>query len=118
MDSDNPGAVSTGEEESERTLNAQDHDVLPMDPEWSTLTAPGRLTFFSPGDDLGSRVSIMVAKSPMSFWEVTFGYYTVITTKNTLLFFHLRVLSTSAHLGSDDGYGCSGMLRQDLNIYI
>ena len=28
-----------------------------------------------------------MAKAPVSSWAVTFGYYTVITTKNTLLFF-------------------------------
>jgi hypothetical protein len=30
-----------------------------------------------------------VAKAPVSSWAVTFGYYTVITTKNTLLFFFM-----------------------------
>ena len=86
MDSDNPGALLTGEEEAERTLNAQDHSVLWTAPEWLTLTASGRLTFFFPEDDLGSLVSIAVANPPpISFWVVTFGYYTVITTKNTLL---------------------------------
>ena len=89
MDSDNPDAVSTGKEEAERTLNAPDHSVLPTAPEWLNLKASGRLTFFFPRDDLGSRVSIAVAKSPVSSWAVTFGYYTVITTKNTLLFFIL-----------------------------
>ena len=89
MDSDNPGAVSTGKEEAERTLNAPDHGVLPTAPERLNLTASGRLTFFFPRDDLGSRVSIAVAKAPVSSWAVTFGYYTVITTKNTLLFFKI-----------------------------
>ena len=89
MDSDNPGAVSTGKEESERTLNAPDHGVLPTAPEWLNLTASGRLTFFFPRDDMGSRVSIAVAKAPVSFWAVTFRYYTVLTTKNTLLCFFL-----------------------------
>ena len=86
MDSDNPGALLTGEEEAEMTLNAQDHGVLRTAPKWLTLTASGRLTFIFPGDDLGSQVSIAVAKAPMSFWAVTCGYYIVITTKHTLIF--------------------------------
>ena len=48
MDSDNPGAVPTGEEEAERTLNATDHGVLPAAPERLNLMASGRLTFFLP----------------------------------------------------------------------
>ena len=46
MDSDNPGAVSTGKTEAERTLNAPDHGVLPMAPEQLNLTASGRVTSF------------------------------------------------------------------------
>ena len=94
MVSDNPGAVPTGEEEAERTLNATDHDVLPAAPERLNLTASGRLTFFFPRDDLGSRVSIAVAKSPVYFWEVTFGYYTVIRFKNTIFFVLLQDVPT------------------------
>jgi hypothetical protein len=95
MDLDNPGAVSTGEEEAERKLNTQDQDIPQMAPEWLTLMESGRLNFFFPRDDLGSRVSIVVAKAPVSFWVVTFGYYTVITTKNTLFFSQDPITSTA-----------------------
>ena len=43
---------------------------------------------FFPVDDLGSQLSIVVARAHVSFWVVTFGYHTLITTKNALLFFN------------------------------
>ena len=45
---DHPGAVPTGKEEAERTLNSSDHGVLPASPKWLHLTASGRLTFYLP----------------------------------------------------------------------
>ena len=49
------------------------------------------LIAFLPGDDLGSWLSIMVAKSPVSFLEVTFVYYKFITyTKILLSLNHVR----------------------------
>ena len=48
VDWDHPGAVPTGKEEAETTLNASDHGVLPAAPKWLHLTASGRLTFYLP----------------------------------------------------------------------
>ena len=41
MNLENPGAVPTGEEEADTTLNASDHGVLPTAPKWLNLKASG-----------------------------------------------------------------------------